>query len=112
VGKAEHRHPPQGHRIALPRDHPTRRRLHQAAAKELPSDVINVYIPEYVVGRWWENVLHNQSSLRLKARLLFEPAIIVTSVPWQLRSSERRNLTRPEHRAGDVRNGINRAASD
>jgi hypothetical protein len=32
--EAEHRHSAQGHRIALPRDHPTRRRLHQAAAKE------------------------------------------------------------------------------
>jgi amino acid transporter len=52
-----------------------------------PRDVVNVYIPEYVVGRWWENVLHNQSSLRLKGRLLFEPGVMVTSVPWQLRSS-------------------------
>ena len=52
-----------------------------------PRDVVNVYIPEYVVGRWWENVLHNQSSLRLKGRLLFEPSVMVTSVPWQLRSS-------------------------
>ena len=40
--------------------------------KSGPRDVVNVYIPEYVVGRWWENVLHNQSSLRLKGRLLFE----------------------------------------
>ncbi|MCU1675300.1 MAG: putative rane protein, partial [Frankiales bacterium] len=49
---------------------------------------VAVYIPEYVVGRWWEHLLHNQSALRLKARLLFEPGIMVTSVPWQLRSSE------------------------
>lgn len=74
-------------------------------------DVINVYIPEYVVGRWWENLLHNQSSWRLKGRLLFEPGVMVTSVPWQLRSSERRDLTRVEYRAGDVRSGIDRAAS-
>ena len=80
--------------------------------KSGPRDVINVCLPEYVVGRWWENVLHNQSSLRLKARLLFEPGVMVTSVPWQLRSSEHRDLTRRERRAGDVRCGINRAASD
>ncbi|MGZ4525767.1 MAG: amino acid permease [Mycobacterium sp.] len=80
--------------------------------KSGPRDVINVYIPEYVVGRWWENVLHNQSSLRLKARLLFEPGVMVTSVSWQLHSCERRDLERPEHRAGDVRSGINRAASE
>ena len=52
-----------------------------------PRDVVTVFIPEYVVGRWWENLLHNQSALRLKARLLFEPGVMVTSVPWQLRSS-------------------------
>ena len=59
-----------------------------------PRDVINVYIPEYVVGRWWENLLHNQSSLRLKGRLLFEPGVMVTSVPWQLHSSAQRDLAR------------------
>ena len=53
-----------------------------------PRDVVAVYIPEYVVGRWWEHLLHNQSALRLKARLLFRPGVMVTSVPWQLRSAE------------------------
>jgi amino acid transporter len=52
-----------------------------------PRDVVSVFIPEYVVGRWWEQLLHNQSALRLKARLLFEPGVMVTSVPWQLDSS-------------------------
>ncbi|KQV75917.1 DNA-binding protein [Aeromicrobium sp. Root344] len=56
------------------------RRLH----RESPRDVVAVFIPEYVVGRWWENLLHNQSALRLKARLLFEPGVMVTNVPWQL----------------------------
>ena len=53
-----------------------------------PRDVVVVYIPEYVLGRWWEQLLHNQSALRLKARLLFTPGVMVASVPWQLRSSE------------------------
>jgi amino acid transporter len=61
------------------------RGLHRAG----PRDVITVFIPEYVVGRWWEQLLHNQSALRLKARLLFEPGVLVTSVPYQLRSSAR-----------------------
>ena len=52
-----------------------------------PRDVVVVYIPEYVLGRWYEQVLHNQSALRLKARLLFTPGVMVASVPWQLRSS-------------------------
>ena len=53
-----------------------------------PRDVVMVYIPEYVVGRWYEHVLHNQSALRLKSRLFFTPGVMVASVPWQLRSSE------------------------
>jgi amino acid transporter len=54
-----------------------------------PRDVVTVFIPEYVVGRWWEQFLHNQSALRLKGRLLFQPGVMVTSVPWQLASSNK-----------------------
>jgi amino acid transporter len=53
-----------------------------------PRDVVAVFIPEYVVGHWWEQLLHNQSALRLKSRLLFRPGVMVTSVPWQLRSAQ------------------------
>jgi amino acid transporter len=56
--------------------------------RDSPRDVVTVYIPEYVVGRWWEQLLHNQSALRLKGRLLYKPGVMVTSVPYQLRSSE------------------------
>jgi len=52
--------------------------------RESPRDVVTVVIPEYVLGRWWEQLLHNQSALRLKARLLFMPGVMVTSVPYQL----------------------------
>jgi hypothetical protein len=52
-----------------------------------PRGVVAVFIPEYVVGRWWEQLLHNQTALRLKARLLFTPGVMMTSVPYQLRSS-------------------------
>lgn len=58
--------------------------------KDHPQDVVTVYIPEYVVGHWWEQVLHNQSALRLKGRLLFQTGVVVASVPWQLRSSAAR----------------------
>ena len=56
--------------------------------EEHPQDLITVFIPEYVVGHWWEQLLHNQSALRLKSRLLFTPGVMVTSVPYQLESSE------------------------
>ncbi len=59
--------------------------------RESPRDVVTVFIPEYVVGRWWEQVLHNQSALRLKSRLLFQPGVMVTSVPWQLSSAQHAN---------------------
>ena len=62
--------------------------------RDSPRDVVTVFIPEYVVGRWWENLLHNQSALRLKGRLLFEPGVMVTSVPWQLASTASKNLDR------------------
>ena len=56
--------------------------------RESPRDLVVVYIPEYVVGHWWEQLLHNQSALRLKGRLLYTPGVVVASVPWQLASSE------------------------
>ncbi len=60
----------------------------RSARRGSPRDVVMVYVPEYVVGRWYEHLLHNQSALRLKGRLYFTPGVMVTSVPWQLRSSE------------------------
>ncbi len=55
---------------------------------ESPNDLIAVFVPQYVVGHWWEQLLHNQSALRLKSRLLFSNSVMVISVPWQLESSE------------------------
>ncbi|MBI5737081.1 MAG: APC family permease [Mycolicibacterium neoaurum] len=74
--------------------------------KESPRTVVTVFIPEYVVGHWWEQVLHNQSALRLKGRLLFEPNVMVTSVPWQLNSSERLKTLQPQSAPGDARRGF------
>jgi len=70
-----------------------------------PRDVVMVYIPEYVVGRWYEQLLHNQSALRLKGRLHFTPGVMVTSVPWQLRSSEGAEERLEGPIAGSVRRG-------
>jgi len=70
-----------------------------------PRDVVTVFIPEYVVGKWFENFLHNQSALRLKGRLLYEPGVMVVSVPWQLQSSSTKDLSRLDRRlrVGPVR---------
>jgi hypothetical protein len=52
--------------------------------EEQPQSNITVILPELVVDRWWEQLLHNQSALALKARLLFRPRTIVISVPLHL----------------------------
>jgi amino acid transporter len=54
-----------------------------------PHDTITVVIPEFVVGRWYEHLLHNQSALFLKGRLLFRERTVVTSVPYHLHALER-----------------------
>ena len=75
-----------------------------------PRGVVAVYIPEYVVGRWWEQLLHNQTALRLKGRLLFTQGVMVISVPYQLRSSliakERAEREMSKARPGDIRRGV------
>jgi len=74
-----------------------------------PRGVVAVYIPEYVVGKWWQQLLHNQTALRLKGRLLFTPGVMVTSVPYQLKGSEiakeREDWDLLRSRPGDVRRG-------
>ena len=84
--------------------------------KANPRGVVAVYIPEYVVGRWWEQLLHNQTALRLKGRLLFAPGVMVTSVPYQLRSSqlavEREKRGQGRVRPGDLRRGNVRKKPD
>ena len=43
-----------------------------------------VVLPESVPGQWWQHALHNQTTLAIKAALLFRPGIVVTSVPFHL----------------------------
>jgi amino acid transporter len=75
--------------------------------RKSPRDLVTVFVPEYVVGHWWEQALHNQSALRLKTRLRLMPGVMVTSVPYQLRSSEAalRRSKRSEHAPGEIRRG-------
>ena len=54
--------------------------LHEAH----PNDTLVIVLPEFVPRHWWEQVLHNQTALRLKAALLFHPGVIVASVPYHL----------------------------
>ncbi len=49
-----------------------------------PGATITVVLPELVPAHWWEQPLHTQTALRLKAALLFRPGTVVTSVPYHL----------------------------
>jgi amino acid transporter len=73
--------------------------------RESPRDIVTVFVPEYVLGHWWEQFLHNQSALRIKTRLLFTPGVMVTSVPWQLASSEQVRIEEDPQRTTTYRWG-------
>jgi hypothetical protein len=73
--------------------------------RDSPRDLVVVFVPEYVVGHWWEQLLHNQSALRLKSRLHYTPGVMVASVPWQLESSEGLEGRSDPAGAGAVRRG-------
>jgi hypothetical protein len=47
--------------------------------------VVTVVLPELIPAHWWENLLHNQTAFYIKRLLLFEPSVVVTSVPFHLR---------------------------
>jgi hypothetical protein len=48
------------------------------------NDIVTVLIPEFVVDHWWGHLLHNQTALLLKGRLLFRKGTVVTSIPYHL----------------------------
>jgi hypothetical protein len=81
----------------------------KAVRRESPRELVVVFVPQYVVGHWWENLLHNQSALRLRARLQFQPGVMITTVPWQLESSVGRDdadSRRSGPAPGDLRRGL------
>jgi len=53
-------------------------------ARDNSVDMITVVLPEFIPAKWWQHILHNQSSLLLKGSLLFKKGVIVTSVPYHL----------------------------
>jgi amino acid transporter len=63
--------------------------------RDNPRELVSVFLPEYVVRHWWEALLHNQSALRLKARLLFQTRVMVVSVPWRLADRDQDDASTP-----------------
>ena len=60
-------------------------REHQA---EHGSEIVTVYLPQYIVGHWWEHVLHNHRANRLRTKLMLEHGVTISLVPWRLDSSD------------------------
>ena len=59
------------------------------------SEVVTVYTPQYIVGHWWESLLHNHKARRIRHKLLLCPGVTVALVPWLL-DSTRALYTRPQ----------------
>jgi hypothetical protein len=52
------------------------------------SAVVTVYLPQYIVGHWWETFLHNRRARRIAQQLMLVHGVQITLVPWLLDSSE------------------------
>jgi amino acid transporter len=60
----------------------------KARRAEYGSEVVTVYTPIYIVGHWWENLLHNHKSRRIRQKLMLVHGVTVAIVPWLLDSSK------------------------
>jgi len=74
--------------------------------EELGPEVVTVYLPQYMVGNWWEHILHNHRANRLRQRLMMTHGVMVALVPWRLTSSARLADLRPRPIPGFERRGI------
>ncbi|HKY48375.1 MAG TPA: hypothetical protein VJQ79_10385, partial [Acidimicrobiia bacterium] len=62
-----------------------------------PGVLIHVVIPEFVVPGFWSQILHNQTAFAIKASMIFEPGVAVTSIPWHLASAPNHNERTPSN---------------
>lgn len=69
------------------------------------SAVVTVYLPQYIVGHWWESLLHNRRSRRIAQQLMLVHGVSITLVPWLLDSSEIIYGRRSRPLPGDERAG-------
>ncbi len=69
------------------------------------SEIVTVYLPQYIVGHWWEHLLHNHTSRRLKLKLMLEHGVAISLVPWLLDSSDLIYGRRSRAMPGESRRG-------
>ncbi|MEJ3403653.1 APC family permease [Rathayibacter sp. YIM 133350] len=51
------------------------------------SEVTTIYMPQYIVGHWWETLLHNHKARRIRQKLMLVHGVTIALVPWLLDSS-------------------------
>jgi amino acid transporter len=69
------------------------------------SEIVTVYTPQYIVGHWWESILHNHKSRRIRHKLLLCPGVTVALVPWLLDSTKALYNRRSRPLPGQTRRG-------
>ncbi len=69
------------------------------------SEVVTVYMPQYIVGHWWEGMLHNHKARRIRQKLALVHGVVIALVPWLLDSSTLIYGRRSRPLPGDVRRG-------
>ena len=62
--------------------------VRDVARRRQPNEVITVVVPQFVPRRRWHNLLHSQTAMLLRLALLFEPGVIITSVPYHVGRAE------------------------
>ncbi|HEY0258490.1 MAG TPA: APC family permease [Lacisediminihabitans sp.] len=60
----------------------------KARRAEYGAEVVTVYTPQYIVGHWWENLLHNHKARRIRQKLMLCHGVTIALVPWLLDSSK------------------------
>jgi amino acid transporter len=56
--------------------------------EEHGSEVVTIYTPLFIVGHWWESLLHNHKGRRIRHKLMLVHGVVIALVPWLLDSSE------------------------
>lgn len=79
------------------------------------SEVVTVYTPQFIVGHWWEYLLHNHKARRIRHKLMLVHGVMLALVPWLLDSSDliygRRSRPLPgQDRRGEPRRPVQRRA--
>ena len=77
------------------------------------SEVVTVYTPQFIVGHWWEYLLHNHKARRIRHKLMLVHGVMIVLVPWLLDSSDliygRRSRPLPgQDRRGEPRRPVQR----